>query len=166
VFYGRPNSYMAVFSFPFSSSRLSGIQLRYSRREDQTRCLFCPRAAPRYRLTRPLTYLRFPCLEVTAGIPFTIRPVTSLLLPGGPSPCLSDYRTAFGYYAASDVLPARWHSRVPGTTFPRVKRCRTSHIPQVQTTEPVAACSTPAGSVTTRLAFENQTPFSVLFWSR
>ena len=45
----------------------------------------------------------------------------------------------------------------------RVKRCRTSHIPQGQTIEPVAACSTPAGSVTTRLAFGNQAPSTVPF---
>ena len=33
-----------------------------------------------------------------------MRPVTTLLLPGGPSPCQPHYRAAFGYYAASDVL--------------------------------------------------------------
>jgi hypothetical protein len=31
--------------------------------------------------------------------------------PGGPSPCLSHYRKAFGYYAASFRSPARWHFR-------------------------------------------------------
>ncbi len=34
--------------------------------------------------------------------------------PGGPSPCLSHYRKAFGYYAASVRSPARWHFRGSG----------------------------------------------------
>src|SRR5215469_4123640 len=129
----------------------------------------CPRDAPRSQVAWPSTDRHFPvrpvdsCLEVTAGTPFTIRPVTSLLLPGGPSPCLPHYRAAFGYYAASDILPARWHCRVPGTSPLGHKRRRTSHIPHVQTTEPVAACSTPGGLVTTRLAFGNQTPSTVPF---
>src|SRR5438093_12470911 len=48
-------------------------------------------------------------------------------------------------------------------TFLGVKRCRTSHIPSAQTIEPLAACSTPGGLVTTRLAFGNQTPTTVPF---
>jgi hypothetical protein len=45
----------------------------------------------------------------------------------------------------------------------QIQRCRTSHIPQVQTIEPLAACSTPGGLVTTRLAFGNQTSPTVPF---
>src|SRR5262245_47759371 len=50
-----------------------------------------------------------------------------------------------------------------GPTSPRVKRCRTSHIPLAQTIEPLAACSTPGGLVTTRLAFGDQAPSTVPF---
>src|SRR5712691_4812518 len=45
----------------------------------------------------------------------------------------------------------------------QILRCRSSHLPQVQTREPVAACSTPGGWVTTHLAFGNQTPSTVPF---
>ena len=128
------------------------------------------RDAPGSQVAWPSTYLHFPvrsvdsCLEVTAGTPFIIHSVTSLLLPGGPSPCTLPYRASFGYEAASDILPARWHSRAPGTDIPSGrKRCRISHVPHVQTIEPLAACSTPGGLVTTRLAFGNQTPSTVPF---
>src|SRR5438067_246034 len=45
----------------------------------------------------------------------------------------------------------------------QIQRCRTSHIPFVQTIEPLAACSTPGGLVTTRLGFGDQTPSTVPF---
>ena len=32
--------------------------------------------------------------------------------PGSPSPCPGHYILAFGYYAASALLPTRWHFRV------------------------------------------------------
>jgi hypothetical protein len=88
---------------------------------------WCPRDAPGGHVTWHPTYLHFPvrpvdsCLEAAAGNPFAILSAASLLLPGGPSPCLPHYRIAFGYYAASVLLSARWHSRVcrpgwpPGT---------------------------------------------------
>src|SRR5258708_24126322 len=97
---------------------------RYSRRADQTRCLCVSGTHQGIRFTRPSTVLHFPvrsvdsCLDVTAGTPFAIRSVTPLLFPGGPSPCTPHYRASFGYYAASAILPARWHSRVPGTHVP------------------------------------------------
>jgi hypothetical protein len=40
-----------------------------------------------------------------------VHPLFVWISPGGPSPCLSHYRKAFGYYAASACSPARWHSR-------------------------------------------------------
>src|SRR5262249_60335231 len=98
---------------------------------------FCLRDAPASRFTRPPTYLLFPvrsvnsCLDVTAGTPFTIRSLTTLLFPGGPSPCTPHYRTSFCYYSASDTPTPRWHSRVcgpgltPGTEF----AVRTSPLP-------------------------------------
>ena len=33
--------------------------------------------------------------------------------PGKPSPCLPHYRRALGYYVASALCPACWHSRTP-----------------------------------------------------
>jgi len=45
--------------------------------------------------------------------------------PGGPSSCPSHYKMAFGYYAASALCPARWHSRVPfGSSSIRVPQFR------------------------------------------
>jgi hypothetical protein len=47
----------------------------------------CLRDAPRNCVTQPLTFLLFPvrsvgpCLDATAGSPFTIQPVTTLLAP-------------------------------------------------------------------------------------
>ena len=92
-------------------------QPRYSRRADQTRCLWVSGTHQETALRGP-RHLLFPvrsvnsCLEVTAGTPFAIRSVTSSLLPGGPSPGLPHDRIALGYYAASVLLSARWHSRV------------------------------------------------------
>ncbi len=93
-------------------------QSRYSRRAGQTRCLCVPGTHQEATLHGPPTYLHFPvrsvdsCLEVTAGTPFAILSVTSLLFPGGPSPCTSHYRISFGYYAASALHNVRWHFRV------------------------------------------------------
>jgi len=79
------------------------------------------------RLTRSSTDLHFPvrplgsCLDAAASNPFAMRPLCHECYPDGPSPCPVHYRPALGYYAASDILPARWHFRVccagwsPGT---------------------------------------------------
>ena len=40
-----------------------------------------------------------------------VNPLFVWISPGGPSPCLSHYRKAFDYYAASVRSAARWHSR-------------------------------------------------------
>jgi len=48
--------------------------------------------------------------------------------PGGPSPCPHHYSAAFGYYAASVLPSAHWHSRVPPR---RVKRRGSSQVPKL-----------------------------------
>jgi hypothetical protein len=43
----------------------------------------------------------------------SIVPRVKRLSPSEPSPCPSHYSKALGYYVASALFPARWHSRVP-----------------------------------------------------
>jgi hypothetical protein len=70
-------------------------------------------------------------------------------------------------YRAGVICHLRHAARALACSRPsRVKRWRTSHSPYAQTIEPLAACSTPGGLVTTRLGFGNQTPSTVPFWSR
>ena len=148
------------------------IKPSYSKRADQTRCLCVPGTHQKARLPGPRPICNFPvrsvdsCFDATAGSPFTMRPVTPRLSPGGPSPCLSHYRTAFGYYAASDIRPARWHFRAPGTHVPAGKAAE--DFPHSAGTDGrTRSCLLHAGwLVTTRLTFGNQTPSSVPFWSR
>jgi len=124
----------AGFSIPFPKPdvRLSphpAFQLRphYSRSADQTRCLCVSGTHQGVTLRDPRQFCNFPvrsvdsCFDATAGTPFAILSVAMSLLPGGPSPWTPHYRASFGYYAASAILPARWHFRVccagwsPGT---------------------------------------------------
>ena len=89
-----------------------------------------------------------PCLEATAGIPFAIRPVTSLLLP---------WRTFALYIPLQDLLSAttppsvfhnvRWHFRVcKSGWYPGAEATLwNSQVPKQETIGPLAACSTPGG---------------------
>jgi len=53
-----------------------------------------------------------PLLLPSSAFPgLLVAPLFVEVSPGGPSPCPSHYRKAFGYYAASVRSPARWHSR-------------------------------------------------------
>ena len=47
-----------------------------------------------------------PCLSPCGYRGHLVFPSPS---PGSPSPCPKHYTLAFGYYAASDLLPTRWH---------------------------------------------------------
>ena len=144
-------------------------QPRYSRRAGQTRCLYVPGAHQGSQVAWPSTDLLSPvrpvdsCLEVTAGTPFAMRPVTSLLLPGGLRPVRPITGRRLATMPPPPSCPRAGIVAPLGPMPPRVKRCRTSHIPCAQTIEPLAACSTPGGLVTTRLAFEDQTPSTVPF---
>jgi len=53
-----------------------------------------------------------PLLLPSSAFPgLLVGPLFVWISPGGPSPCPSHYRKAFGYYAASVRSAARWHSR-------------------------------------------------------
>ena len=65
---------------------------------------------------------------------FSNRPVNPAFAPfllGGPSPCPSHYRPAFGCYAASALLPTGWHFRPPPSGGPSGVR-----VPQFRRSEP------------------------------
>ncbi len=83
----------------------------------------CPRDAPRKPRCVALDMSAFPgevCwfLFRCNGGRSAPRTVVMSLFPGGPSPCPVRYRPALGYYAASDIRPARGHSDAcwPGWT--------------------------------------------------
>ena len=88
-----------------------------------------------------------PCLEATAGIPFTIRPVTSLLLP---------WRTFALYIPLQDIIWLLRRLRLPQRplAFSRLQsglvlRCRDDLVDfpssEARDIGPLAACSTPGG---------------------
>ena len=85
------------------------------------------------RLLRQAWHLTFPMYSP----PYPYR----LAFPGGPSPCLGHYSLAFGYYAASALYSARWHSR-------GLRRSSGFRVPQFHLKRlkcPLAACCTPGG---------------------
>ena len=86
-----------------------------------------------------------PCLEATAGTPFTIRPVTSLLLP---------WRTFTLYIPLQDIIWLLRRLRLPQgpLAFSRLQSgldaettLWISQVPKQKTIGPLAACSTPGG---------------------
>jgi hypothetical protein len=84
--------------------------------------------------------------------------------PGGPSPCLSHYSQALGYYAASVLPSALWHFRAPPR---RVRRQGSSPVPTRETyQQPLAACFTPGGAETTPAGESTVRPTAIPFWVR
>ncbi len=79
------------------------IHSRAHQSKHSTTCCVVSPALPENKAPLLLPSSAFPGSLV--GPPFV------WISPGGPSPCLSHYRKAFGYYAASVRSPARWHSR-------------------------------------------------------
>jgi len=83
--------------------------------------------------------------------------------PGGPSPCLSHDRTAFGYDAASALSPARWHARVPSGA----KRYESSPVPHEEVLA-TRSCVLSAGRSKEQSLGDDGTPrtAAVPFWFR
>jgi hypothetical protein len=49
----------------------------------------------------------------SAFLTSSLVPLVKRLSPPKPSPCLSHYSRALGYYVAAALCPACWHSRTP-----------------------------------------------------
>ncbi len=79
------------------------IHSRVHQSEHSTTCCMGSPAMPENKAPFLFPSSAFPGLLV--------GPLFVWVSPGGPSPCPSHYRKAFGYYAASVRSPARWHSR-------------------------------------------------------
>src|SRR2546428_13549369 len=68
----------------------------------------------RYMATPTLLENKMPLLQPSSAfLTPSIVPLVKRLSPSRPSPCPRHYSMAFGYYAASALCPACWHSRTP-----------------------------------------------------